>query len=368
MRRQSIGAEGEAPALAPSQPLRRPGRIYRSASRSSTYAGRPPRSRAPKRWSQVADTRCNPLPQASWGNFSLRFRRPQRFDLPTWSEVHRFLLGLEGVILLPSKAGQNPVYEYYQSSTRALARFVGYQPTDSDDLGLLFELPLPCPHYFALETITMPVALARELGLKVEFYPLQFKETEESALQVEYAQSPLFSSEDIILDSLLEYWREANSQARALWEREHGPSPQYRRSWLEVVWEYRLLSQMLSQRYLRNARRYQYPDIHFYQDLQSAKVYTLCEWPNLQPMAFPVVDLIKLSDLPSPFPKEGKIVEARALFRLGKAWLKKEQIPIKHYLTRDNLHSPEFLEFIESLPSQLTGPYRQVEYAEIEDI
>ncbi|MGM9999252.1 MAG: hypothetical protein ACI38Q_07705 [Candidatus Bruticola sp.] len=316
------------------------------------------------------DVRCLPIAEASPLVLRLRFAVSEEEDSrPSWNEISAFLVSLDHTLLLPEvkNAGpQNPQYEYYNNETRAYAKFVGYLPDKDEEVGLEFELSLPCPHVFALECFLAPIVTAREFDLRIDYFPC-VAPREDSDKQG-YALKPLYSSSNPVLDDLMLLWHDVNGRARQIWECIHGPSPRYRRSFLECVWEYRIIAPVLRSRYSKDKMKRNYADIEFYQDLDTRRVFTMCEWRNLEPTVFPITDRILLSSKDRKL--DGKIIDARLFFTEGKTWLKKMSTPMKHYFTRDNcsIDNEELYAFLCSLPSAVPQEYRRIPCQRLEDV
>lgn len=344
------------------------GRIYRR----HRLKRKEPRKTGRSRHSRISrDFRSLPIEDASPMFLRLRFSVPRGGAMcPSWAEISACLVNLDNTLLLPERkdAGlQNPQYEYYNSDTRAYAKFFGYKTDRPDELGLYFELSLPCPHVFALECLLLPLVVAREFKLRLDYVPCASAKEEADAYG--YAFKPTYSSISPSLEELMAVWNVVNKRARQIWECIHGPSPCYRRSFLECVWEYRTIAPVLRGRYSKGKMKRNYCELEFYQDLNSHNVFTMCEWYNLEPAAFPVTDRIRLHGL-GEYGLDGKIIDARLFFSEGKLWLKKMSTPIKHYYTRENLASEKakMLIFLQKTPNLAPEEFSRVAYQRLEDI
>ncbi|MGM9991626.1 MAG: hypothetical protein ACI376_02080 [Candidatus Bruticola sp.] len=343
------------------------GRIYRrhrlKKKEIKTHSAR-------RSFHSLKDVRCMPIAEASPLVLRLRFAVPEDEEsCPSWSEISAFLVSLDHTLLLPEDKNtgpQNPQYEYYNSETRAYAKFVGYLPDKGDEVGLEFELSLPCPHVFALECFLAPIVTAREFNLRIDYLPCAAPR--EDADKQGYALKPLYSSTNPVLDDLMLLWHDVNVRARQIWECIHGASPRYRRSFLECVWEYRIIAPILRSRYSKDKMKRHYADIEFYQDLDTQQVFTMCEWSNFEPAVFPITDRILIHSQEQEL--DGKIIDARTFFTEGKTWLKKMSTPMKHYFTRDNCSAKneELCAFLVSLPNVGPQDYKRIPCHRLEDV
>ena len=345
------------------------GRIYRRhrLKRKETAKGGRGRSKGLR---ISRDTRSLPIEEASPMFFRLRFSLPQGSVIrPSWAELSAFLVNLDNTLLLPEIKDiklQNPQYEYYNSDTRAYAKFFGYKAEKPDELGLCFELSLPCPHVFALECLLLPLVVVREFKLRLDYVPCAL--AKEEADEQGYALKSVYGSVNPSLEELMAVWSVINKRARQIWECVHGPSPVYRRSFLECVWEYRTIAPVLRSRYSKGKMKRKYCELEFYQDESNRQVFTMCEWNLLEPAAFPIADRIRLHGM-SEYGLDGKIIDARAFFSEGKTWLKKMSTPIKHYYTRENQLAArkEMLSFLADMPDLTPESFSRVAYQRLED-
>ncbi len=345
------------------------GRIYRRHRLKRKETVRSGRSR--NRGSRISkDTRSLPIEKASPMFFRLRFSLHQGVTVrPSWAELSACLVNLDNTLLLPEVKDvkwQNPQYEYYNSDTRAYAKFFGYKTAKPEELGLYFELSLPCPHVFALECLLLPLVVAREFKLRLDYIPCA--SAKEEADEQGYSLKPVYSSVSPNLEELMALWALVNKRARQIWECIHGPSPGYRRSFLECVWEYRTIAPVLRSRYSKGKMKRTYCELEFYQDESTHQVFTMCEWNCLEPAAFPIADRIRLHGLGEQG-LEGKIIDARAFFSEGKSWLKKMSTPIKHYYTRENqlTEKKKMLSFLAGMADFTPESFCRVAYQRLED-
>lgn len=344
------------------------GRIYRRHRLKRKEPIKNGRSRA---FRINRDNRSLPIEKASPMFLRLRFSVPKEGNFcPGWAELSACLVNLDNTLLLPEMKDvklQNPQYEYYNSDTRAYAKFFGYRAEKTDELGLCFELSLPCPHVFALECLLLPLVVAREFKLRLDYLPCA--SAKENADEQGYALNPVYSSVSPSLEELMTVWRVVNKRARQIWECIHGPSPCYRRSFLECVWEYRTIAPVLRSRYAKGKMKRTYCELEFYQDENTHQVFTMCEWYNLEPAAFPIADRIRLH-VADEYDFDGKIIDARKFFSEGKSWLKKMSTPIKHYYTRENqpFEKKKMLDFLRETPNLAPESFERVAYQRLEDI
>lgn len=349
-----------------------PQRIYlrhiRKKSGGRNDGGRPRRERRHVQAEIVekADTRCLPMADASPSVMRIKLLFTKESGCVPWGRLERYLINLDNVLELRTgkESAENPVYEFFNSATRTEARFAGYLPQNSSEAGLCFELGLPCPSFFARESMTMLLAMAREFRLSAAFHP--YEPRSESADSQGYSLEPLFKGSDVSIETFMAAWAIYNRWARILLEKSSGLAmPRYRRSILENVWEYRIMSRFFRSKYAR-AGRCTYPDIWFVRSSENGQVFTVCDWNAFDPVVFPMVELIRLADPPAPI-GNGKFISAARLFSEGKRWVKKIPIPMRHYLVKEPVSDPEFMDFLAGEHSVISGSCTPVSYRDIQD-
>lgn len=237
-------------------------------------------------------------------------------------------------------------YEYFNPDTKAEALFYFYKATQLQEVGLVFELSLPCPRYFALETCTIPIALAREFKLRIE----------------------ILGNDEIkinAVEDLIKCWQEQNDQAGSAKE---GQRPYMLRSRLEEIWEYLILYRRLKRRY--DAEKLSYGPINLVKDSVTGEVYSICDWDLSRPSVFPNVDLLKIYNVPE-WNGRNKIINLAEFLRnqeKDRRWLKRTIEIMDHYVTKSDIDRSELLAYLESLSEYLRDGYEKVSFEDVEDI
>ncbi|MBQ7503035.1 hypothetical protein IJT93_10090 [bacterium] len=298
---------------------------------------------------------CRPDPMV----FQVHFGITPGIRRPSWDDLRQFLSGFSGINFCRTPDGLQSA-DYYNPATRVGCRFANYAPVDKDGCEIVFELPLPCPTFFAMETLVMGLALAREFKLAVRLYSSNF-----SGGEWAYQDEPIFSDARAALDQLLFFWNHCNEEARHSWEELNGPAPEFRRTDLELVWEYRTLDKVFRKRYMRQG--YTYADISLVQSQRTGEVFTLSEWSDLGKAVFPAVDLVRIRDA-EKYGVEDMTVYAGSLFEIGREHIKSVPIPMRHYVTKEGLREEKFLSRLKAQAEPFEDAYRAVPYKDIKDI
>lgn len=298
---------------------------------------------------------CKPDPAV----FQVHFGLPAGGRRPTWDELRQFISGFSCINF--SKAPNGLLSgDYYNPATRVGCRFAYYAPLGKNDSGLVFELPLPCPAFFAMESLVMGLALAREFKLAAQLYSCSF-----SGGEWVYQDEPIFSDVRASLDHLLFFWKHSNEEARHAWEELNGSAPEFRRTDLELVWEYRVLDKVFKKRYQRQG--FGYADIALVQSLRTGEVFTLSEWDGLGKAVFPDVNLIHIVNA-EKYGLEDMTVYASGLFEIGREHIKCVPIPMRHFVTKEGLREEKFLSRLKAQVPIYEDAYRTVEYKDVKDI
>lgn len=206
--------------------------------------------------------------------------------------------------------GADVVFSYHNDETHVRARFVVYVAENADEVGLAFELELPCPTFFVLEALPAALSVAREKGFDMEVL------TENGSCAY---SSPSF-------EDLFEAWRRANTKAA------EGCGKGYHRGSapiLEAMWEFALVRTDLARRYGRHKLPVPplYPVVH----KRSGKVGRMVDWVGLDRVVLGESDWIRLVEPPKPL-VDGAIYSAEELTLACKPLVRTVPQPIFHYL------------------------------------
>lgn len=333
--------------------------IFAEESKKTAYKRHRRRGSAPPRIpskkTEPVKILCKPDPAV----FQVRFGLPAGLRRPAWDELRQFISGFSYINFSKGPDGLLSG-DYYNPATRVGCRFVNYAPCDNKDCGVVFELPLPCPTFFAMETLVMALSLAREFKLAVQMFS-----SSRAGGEWVFQDAPIFSDVRATLDHLLFFWRRCNEDARHAWEELHGPSPEFRRTDLELVWEYRILDKVFKKRYQR--QNYTYADIALVQNLRTGEVFTLSEWDGLGKAVFPDVDLIHIFNA-EKYGLEERTIYAASLFETGREHIKSVPIPMRHFVTKEGLHEESYLSRLKAQAAVFEDAYKEVEYRSVKDI
>ena len=276
--------------------------------------------------------------------FEVAFLSRPGKSTPRPEEIRRYLNQLEGV---SSPRGGGAVYRYRNPDTQVACDFVTYA-ADQDYVGLSFEIELPRPLFFALETLPLVVALSREFALNVEIVS---PDNDMAACE------PSF-------ELLLHQWQLANRDEVNALEAEGQQLPRMDNQSLESMWEFMLLRQELARRYNRN--HVAVPPVELVRDLSSGKVYRVVRWKRLSASALADSAFCWLEDPPAPL-QEGTFVPSSVLREVAKFAFRDLSQPVNHRLfDKAKLQS----ELVHALESAVTRPGRDFEllaYREVID-
>ena len=260
--------------------------------------------------------------------------------------IHQVLGGLENLRLVPG-SGKERVYEYLNRDSGVSCRFVSYPVHGGHEVGLSFEMDLPRPTFFALETLPLIVSVARELRLRVK------------VMEPEFPGEP-FNPTD---EDLIVHWREAN-QNEVDYLIEQGSEPPYAPAdELEAMWEYMLLRADLARRYGRKAVAV--PPVRLFCMRSDGEVYRYVEWEKFAPTVLPDADWVKLVSPPAPL-KDGALYRLPELAETLKGCVKDSTQPINHRICERG-PSPEHLAQVARLKAETMKSFQPLEYWEVVD-
>lgn len=265
---------------------------------------------------------------------------------PSPDTIHQVLGGLENLRAV-SGSGKEKVYEYLNRDSGVSCRFVAYPVSGGSEVGLSFEMDLPRPTFFALETLPLIVSVARELRLRVKI------------MEPESSGEPFNPTvEDLIL-----HWREAN-QNEVDYLTEQGTEPPYAPAdELEAMWEYMLLRADLARRYGRKAVAV--PPVRLFCLRSDGEVYRYVEWERFAPTVLPDADWVKLVSPPAPL-KDGALYRLPELAETLKGCVKDSTQPINHRICERG-PSPEQLALVARLKAETMKSFQPLEYWEVVD-
>lgn len=259
---------------------------------------------------------------------------------PRPEELRRYLNQLEG-------GSRGPVCRYRNSDTQVACDFVTYAP-DQDYVGLSFEIELPRPLFFALETLPLVVAIAREFSLNVEIVS---PDNEMPACE------PSF-------ELLLHQWQLANcDEVRAL-ESNGELLPRLDNQALESMWEFMLLRPELARRYNRN--HVAVPPVELVRELDTGKVYRVVRWKRLSASALADSDFCWLEDPPEPL-NEGTFVPSSVLREVAKFAFRDLSQPVNHRLFDKAKLQAELVHALESAATRPGRDFELLRYREVID-
>lgn len=239
--------------------------------------------------------------------------------------------------------GEDTIYTYHSEETNVSARFVSYTPEHSDEVGLAFEMELPCPTYCAFEVLPAALCVAREKRLSIEIL------TEEGS---RFYADPSF-------EELLGEWRKANSRAVAA---DRSAYCQGSSHLLEAMWEFALVRQDLARRYGRD--RIEVPELYTVILKKTKQVGRMVDWDGLGKVALGESDWVRMVNPPKPL-VDGAIYPAEELTLACKPLVRTVPQPIFHYLCEKSKIADDLAERIEPLKKL---SMRSFELVEMEDL
>lgn len=276
--------------------------------------------------------------------FEVAFLSRPGKSTPRPEEIRRYLNQLEGV---NSPRGGGAIYRYRNPDTQVACDFVTYEP-DQDYVGISFEIELPRPLFFALETLPLVVSLAREFSLNVEIVSPDNEMT---------ACEPSF-------ELLLHQWQLANRDEVNALEAEGQQLPRMDNQALESMWEFMLLRQELARRYNRN--HIGVPPVELVRDLESGKVHRVVRWKRLSASALADSDFCWLEDPPAPL-IEGSFVPSSVLREVAKFAFRDLSQPVNHRLFDKAKLLSELVHALESATMRSGRDFELLGYREVID-
>lgn len=276
--------------------------------------------------------------------FEVAFLSRPGKSTPRYEEIRRYLNQLEGV---SSPRSGGAVYRYRNPDTQVACDFVTYE-ADRDYVGLSFEIELPRPLFFALETLPLVVALSREFSLNVEFVsPDNEMEGCEPSFEL-----------------LLHQWQVANRDEVQALESEGSRLPRLDNQALESMWEFMLVRPELARRYNRN--HIAVPPVELVRELASGKVYRVVRWKRLSASALADSDFCWLEDPPQPL-QDGTFVPSAVLREVAKFAFRDLSQPVNHRLFDKAKLQSELVHALESANMRPGGDFEVLRYRDVVD-
>lgn len=276
--------------------------------------------------------------------FEVAFLSRPGKSAPRPEEIRRYLNQLEGV---SSPRSGGAVYRYRNPDTQVACDFVTYQ-ADQDYVGLSFEIELPRPLFFALETLPLVVALSREFSLNVEIV------SPDNDME---ACEPSF-------ELLLHQWQLANRDEVNALEREGSRLPRMDNQALESMWEFMLVRPELARRYNRN--HIAVPPVELVRELASGKVFRVVRWKRLSASALADSDFCWLEDPPEPL-QDGTFVPSAVLREVAKFAFRDLSQPVNHRLFDKAKLLSELVHALESASVRPGGDFEVLLYRDVVD-
>lgn len=265
---------------------------------------------------------------------------------PAPETIHQVLGTVENLRSVPGSSKEK-VYEYLNRDSGVSCRFVVYPVGGGSEIGLSYEMDLPRPTFFALETLPLIVSVARELRLRVK------------VMEPEFPGEPFNPT----VEDLIVHWREAN-QNEVDYLIEQGTEPPYAPSEeLEAMWEYMLLRGDLSRRYGRKA--VSVPPVRLFCMRSDGEVYRYVEWDKLGPTVLPDADWVKLVAPPSPL-QDGALYKMTELAEALKGCVKESTQPINHRICERG-PSAEQVALLARLKAEKMKSFKPLEYWQVVD-
>jgi hypothetical protein len=263
---------------------------------------------------------------------------------PRLDEIRRYLIQLEGV---SAPRGGGAVYRYRNPDTQVACDFVTYEP-DQDYAGLSFEIELPRPLFFALETLPLVVALSREFALHVEIV---------SPNNDMPACEPSF-------ELLLHQWQLANRDEVQALERDGQILPRMENQALESMWEFMLLRPELARRYNRN--QVAVPPVELVRERATGKVYRVVRWKRLSASALADSDYCWLDDPPEPL-QNNALIPSAVLREVAKFAFRDLSQPVNHRLFDKAKLQGELVHALESVHLLPARDFEVLSYRQVVD-
>ena len=275
--------------------------------------------------------------------FEVAFLARPGKSTPRPEEIRRYLAQLEGVT---SPRSGSSIYRYRNPDTQVACDFVTYGP-DRDYIGLSFEMELPRPLFFALETLPLVVSLSREFALNVEIV------SPDNDLP---ACEPSF-------ELLLHQWQVANRDEVVALEDDGEPLPRLDNQSLESMWEFMLLRSELARRYNRN--HVAVPPVELVRDRDTGRVSRVVRWKRLSSSALADSDYCWLEDPPPPLREA--LVPSAVVREVAKFAFRDLSQPVNHRLFDKVKLQSELAHALESVSMRPPSDFEVLAYREVVD-
>lgn len=248
----------------------------------------------------------------------------------------------------PSKTQGERSHYYQNPDTGVHCRFVSYEPHETGDIGLDFEMLQPTPRFFALEALPLAVSVARELRAHVQ------------VLEPRPPTRPFVPT----VESLLVAWQDGNRQSiEELTEDGHPPafcSPEA----LEDSWEYMTLYPEMRRRYAKNGM--QVPPIRLLLRKSDSRVLRVATWKGLGPIVLPETDLVELVRPPGGL-EDGKLFDCEELVEACRPHVREISQPIFHYIF-DKDRAPEaMVDAVGHLAGRTARQFEPIDFDQVTD-
>ena len=276
--------------------------------------------------------------------FEIAYLRRAGKSAPRWEELRRYLGQLEGVT--PPRSGAS-VFRYRNQDTQVSCDFVAYEP-DQDYIGLSFEMELPRPLFFALETVPLVVQIAREFSLDCEIV------SPENELP---ACEPSF-------EMLLHQWQLANRDEVEALEKDGVLKPRLDNQALESMWEFMLLRAELARRY--NRSHVSVPPLELIREKSTGKVSRVVRWRGLSPSALADSDYCWLEDPPEPL-EDGMLILSSVVREVAKFAFRDLSQPVNHRLFDKAKVQRDLVKALDAAESQLDDEFELLAYRDVVD-
>lgn len=276
--------------------------------------------------------------------FEIAFVAREGKAAPSLEELRRFFREMEGV----SSSRNNPhLFCYRNPDTQVGCDFVAYQPQGSD-IGLAYELPLPRPLFYALETLPLVVQVAREFQLDVELL---------SPDNTMPCCEPTF-------ERLLTQWQLANRDEVEALAAEGVNLPRLDNQALEAMWEFMLLRTELARRY--NRSHVQVPPVELVRPKGGGPVSRVVRWRNLTPAALADSDYVWLENPPDPL-RDGTLVRSQDLRDFAKFAYRDLAQPVYHRLFDKARVQQDLIQALAQMPVRQALEFEAVPFSAVVD-
>ncbi|MBT9582376.1 hypothetical protein IV102_03435 [bacterium] len=276
--------------------------------------------------------------------FEIAFLRRNGKSGPRPEEIRRYLGQIEGIAA--PRAGQS-VYRYRNLDTQVSCDFVSYEP-DHDCVGLSFEMELPRPLFFALETVPLVVQTAREFSLDVEIV---------SPDNDMPACEPSF-------EILLHQWQLANREEMEILEGEGRQIARLENQALEAMWEFMLLRGELARRY--NRSHVCVPPVELVREKATGKVSRVVRWKRLSAAALADSDYCWLDEPPEPL-RDGTLILSSVVREVAKFAFRDLSQPVNHRLFDKAKVQADLIKALRTAPGQPAEGFELLNYRDVVD-